>query len=235
MLYPPPPLQRETPSALSPAPALLCLSPQISFWLSKPDTANFHSLHLSPIQCDRPRELKPRCPLNFSPSHTLGPLTLLSKTIIIPFQSTRPSQNSQTPSCILECPESCCHLQKQELVNKDRKFPQYFSQLWSSWQMHVYPPWRVNRVRQPRERIPNRDQQSCKQTINTVCNTDYKTLPILKQHFSWVMRFLPARAEDMGFLTTWEFITCTSTLLCSCKHTAASTGVRLPRSSAKCI
>lgn len=122
-----------------------------------------------------------------------------SKTVIIPFQSTTLSQNSQTAGCILGMPRKL-RLSPEAGAGEDMKFPQYSSWLQLSWQMYIYPPWRVNRVRQPREKILSRDQQSCKQTINTVCNADYKTLSILKQHFSWVMPTYPSMGWRYGIV-----------------------------------
>lgn len=69
-----------------------------------PDTASFHSLHLSANQCDGLHVTKPRCPLHFPPNCTSRPFTTRSKTITITFQATKLSQNSQTSGCILGMP-----------------------------------------------------------------------------------------------------------------------------------
>lgn len=90
------------------------------------------------------------CSLNFPLSWTFCLLMLL---FLKPSSShsTQLSQNSQTPGCILGMPRKLLIFPEQELMNKDMTFPQHFSRLWLPWQRRVYPPWRVNRVRQPRD------------------------------------------------------------------------------------
>lgn len=76
-----------------------CLAPQISFWLQSPVTSHFHSLHLSPVQCDGPWTEIKGVLLTFHWAVLFVFSCYSSKTILIPFHSAQPEQSN--PGCIL--------------------------------------------------------------------------------------------------------------------------------------
>lgn len=92
---------------------------------------------------------------------------------------------------------------------------QYSSWLWLPWQIRVYPPWRVNRARQPKGRRCKGDQQSCKHRLQYWLSNSAHT----KATSHWVVPAHPSTGwSKQDCLTVRGFLTCIPMFLCSCKH-----------------
>lgn len=133
--------------------------------------------------------------------------------------STQLSQNSQTSGCILGMPRKLLVFPEAGAGEQGHDSPSVFPMALIT--MTELPSLKGQQSKTAKGRICNRDQQSCKQVINTGCNIDCETLPTLKQHPRWVMPTHSGTGfslEIQDCLTVWRFLTCTPVFLCSCKH-----------------
>lgn len=151
--------QHGTPSALSPAPIFLSLPPQISFWLQSPDTGNFHSLYLSPVQRDEPHELKPRVSsllpteLHFLSSHA-APLK--------PSLSHSTQLGSAKTGYILGMPRKLLIFPEAGAGEQGHDIPSVFLRALITMTDRRLPSPKGQESKTAKGRICNRDHQSCK-------------------------------------------------------------------------
>lgn len=152
-----------------------------------PDTASFHSLHLSANKGDGLHEMKPRCPLHFPPNCTSCPFTTLSKPTSITFQATKLSQNSQTSGCILGMPRKLLLLTQELGAGEQRcEIPSVF--ITAQIMTDTYLPFLKGQ-----ERKTGGNKKYLAEISNPENSSrDCKTLPILNRHFSRVTPTYPS-------------------------------------------
>lgn len=161
------------------------------------------------------------CPLSAAQWEVFCLSCCSSKTILISFHSAQLSQNSQTSGCILGMPRKLLVFPEAGAGEQGHDSPSVFPMALITMTDRSLPSLKGQQSKTAKGRICNRDQQSCKQVINTGCNIDCETLPTLKQHPRWVMPTHSGTGfslEIQDCLTVWRFLTCTPAFLCSCKN-----------------